>query len=60
MYSLDFEEKKDPKKEVLDLEFSIPENPPPNAPERVYILRVDLFNGFELPESIDEGCIHVT
>jgi len=51
---------KDPKKEVVDLNFQIPDNPPPNPPERVYILRVDLFNGFELPESISKGSIHIT
>jgi hypothetical protein len=60
LYNLDFEEMKDPKKDVTDLEFEIPDNPPPTVPERVYILRVDLFDGFELPESITNGCIHIT
>lgn len=57
---MEFEEKKDPKKEVVDIKFKLPDNPSPNPKERVYILRVDLFNGFELPESISKGCIHIT
>jgi hypothetical protein len=60
LYNLDFEEMKDPQQDNIDLEFDIPDNPPPNVPERVYILRVDLFDGFELPESINSGCIHIT
>jgi hypothetical protein len=60
LYNLDFEEMKDPQKDVTALKFTIPDNPPPTVPERVYILRVDLFDGFELPESISKGCIHIT
>ncbi|CAI2384461.1 unnamed protein product [Moneuplotes crassus] len=60
LYSLEYEARKDPKKSVEDIEFEIPDNPPPNPPERVYILRVDLFNGFELPESIRKASIHIT
>jgi len=32
------------------LKFNPPDNPRPFPPERVYILRVDLFDGFEMPE----------
>jgi phosphatidate phosphatase PAH1 len=57
---MDFQYQKDPKKNVVDLKYSLPDNPPPLPPMRVYILRCDLFNGFELPESIKNGCIHLT
>jgi hypothetical protein len=45
---------------VVDLKFSLPDNPIPTPKERVYILRCDLYNGFELPEKIKRGSIHVT
>ena len=60
LYSLDFKQQKDPKAEIIKLNYSMPDNPPPNPKERIYILRADLYNGFELPEKLRSACIHVT
>ena len=60
LYNLDFKQQLDPKAKVIKLKYSMPDNPPPNPKEKVYILRADLYNGFELPEKLSSASIHIT
>ena len=59
---MDFEEVKEAKTKAVKLKYDPPYDARPNPPERIYKLRVDLFDGFELPESstLDQARIHVT
>ena len=58
-YSLDFEEKKEAKTRAVKLKYKLPHHPRPNPPVRIYILRVDLFDGFELPNTSTLTSAHV-
>ena len=58
-YSLDFEEKKEAKTRTVRLKYKLPHNPRPNPPVRIYILRVDLFDDFELPNACTLTSSHV-
>ena len=50
LYQISSKDVKEPKSTVTDLKFSFPINPPPNPPHKTYTLRIDLFEGVELPD----------
>ena len=50
--------KADPITKVFKLSFKFPKNPYPNSPTKTYLLRVDIFEGVEMPPR-NKGTIHI-
>ncbi len=49
LYSLVIKEEENVKKRTKKIKYKFPLNPPPNPPERKYLLRIELLEGHELP-----------
>ena len=58
LYSIKTENQREPKTETKDLKFKFPENPQPQSEQKSYLLRVDIFEGHELPAR-DRAIVHV-
>jgi hypothetical protein len=60
LWQIETYDQEGPKNQVKDLKFSLPFNASPNPKERGYLLRVELYEGIELPDTNDEYSVHIT